>query len=62
MRVEVVISNKGFTFGRLACRKVKYGHRETAETAAESMHKKTGDDYDAYRCESCDAWHIGHAR
>lgn len=45
------------------CGKVKYGHRETAETAAEAMHRKTGDSYDVYQCVFCgDAWHIGHAR
>lgn len=46
------------------CPKVRYGHKETAETAAESMHKKTGDDYDAYQCPypPCGAWHIGHSK
>lgn len=44
------------------CRKVKYGHKETAEKAADSMHGKTGDFYDAYHCAACDAWHIGHSQ
>lgn len=44
------------------CGKVKYGHKETAVTAADAMHKKTGDTYDAYRCPPCNAWHIGHSR
>lgn len=45
------------------CGKVKYRHRETAQTAAKAMNKKTGDDYDAYQCAWCNnKWHIGHAR
>lgn len=60
--LEVQIGKMRLVFGKFLCRKVKYGHRPTAEKAAESMHKKTGDTYDAYHCGNCEAWHIGHAR
>jgi hypothetical protein len=46
---------------RQECAKVRYGHEETALKAADAMHKKTGDTYDAYYCEPCAAWHIGHS-
>src|SRR5687768_16635616 len=46
----------------IACQKVKYGHKATAERAAVVMHNKTGDDFDAYYCRRCKAWHIGHSR
>lgn len=54
-RVVHIIDNR-------TCDKVKYGHKETAETAAAAMRGKTGSCYDSYECDFCDAWHIGHAR
>jgi hypothetical protein len=46
----------------IKCRKVRYGRESTALKAAVAMNKKTRDRYDAYRCDECNAWHIGHAR
>lgn len=60
--IEIRIGDKLLRWLAGDCRKVKYGHKETAEKAADSMHKKTGDEYDVYHCGGCNAWHIGHAR
>lgn len=60
--LELIIGGKRWVFGEVKCSKVKYGHQATAEKAAVAMNKKTGDDYDAYHCGTCNAWHIGHAR
>lgn len=46
----------------IPCAKVKYGHKFTAEKAGEAMTRKTGDSFDAYYCQQCKAWHIGHSR
>lgn len=40
--------------------KVRYGHKETAEAAVASMEKKGRGKMDAYACEDCSGWHIGH--
>lgn len=40
-------------------RKVRYGHRETAERAVVKMHEKGSKPLEAYRCLCCDGWHIG---
>lgn len=53
-----------FAFHRMrSCTgKVKYGHMETARTAATDVSAKIGDALESYKCEFCDAYHIGHAR
>lgn len=63
-RIEWAMDEGKMVYFVSGCRKAKYGHESTALEAAEAMHKKTGDDYDAYQCPSplCDSWHIGHAR
>ncbi|HTG95722.1 MAG TPA: hypothetical protein VL866_24180 [Pyrinomonadaceae bacterium] len=60
--IESMIANARSVEFVFNCPKVKYGHRETAETAAEAMHAKTGDSYDAYQCDFCGSWHIGHSK
>lgn len=57
-------SGKMIHFIETPCPKVKYGHEETALEAAQAMHSRTGDSYDAYQCPypPCRAWHIGHSR
>jgi len=42
-------------------RKVRYGHRESAEKAALKMEEKLGRRMDAYPCDYCDGWHVGSA-
>lgn len=44
--------------------KVRYGHRPTALRAVDAMFAKdgkTGARLEAYRCQYCDGWHIGHS-
>jgi hypothetical protein len=43
-------------------RKVRYGHRESAEQAVEAMRKKCGADLVSYPCTDCMGWHIGHEK
>lgn len=43
-------------------KKVKYGHEETALNAASKMNKKKNEPFEAYECEFCQLWHIGHPR
>lgn len=44
------------------CKKIRYGHRETAETAAVTMQERYGGQLmEAYYHEDCKAWHIGHS-
>ena len=60
---EQIQSARGVEILFPECGKVKYGHKETAESAAVAMNRKTGDNYDVYQCAWCkNAWHIGHAR
>lgn len=40
-------------------RKVRYGHRETAEKAAFAMHDKGSKPPEPYYCSCCKGWHIG---
>jgi hypothetical protein len=47
--------------GPRKCGKVRYGHRETADKACEAMKRKHGSILEAYRCEDCAGWHIGHS-
>lgn len=59
MRLNIV-----FKFGRsrlrTCTRKVRYGHKETAEKAAIHMAQKHGNNtFEAYSCKFCDGWHIG---
>jgi hypothetical protein len=42
--------------------KIDYKSIETASAATVSMEAKTGDEYDAYKCELCSGYHIGHSR
>lgn len=45
------------------CRKVRYGHRGTAEEACRAMKRKRGSELEVYPCrDGCGGWHIGHAR
>ena len=41
-------------------RKIRYGHQETAERAVESMVERGAGRMEAYTCEACAGWHIGH--
>lgn len=60
---EIVETGRSVEIIFTECGKVKYGHHETALTAASAMNRKTGDNYEAYQCLFCDdLWHIGHKR
>lgn len=49
--------------GESSCKgKVKYGHEETAKTAALKMAKKKREPFEAYKCRHCEAWHVGHPK
>lgn len=50
--------------GYLTCEKTgKIRHpRERAEKAAASHRRRFMSSMQAYRCEECDSWHLGHAR
>jgi len=45
-------------------RKIRYGHKETAERAVLAMRAKQTrhEKLEAYECEYCEGWHIGHSR
>lgn len=46
-----------------SCRgKVKYGRQETALRAVIDMAEKGAGGLEAYECEFCKKWHIGHDR
>jgi hypothetical protein len=34
--------------------------REDAVASAQSMSKRGGDQLSAYRCDTCEKWHLGH--
>lgn len=42
--------------------KVKYGHYDTAVTAANKMEQKKQEKFEAYKCRHCEGYHIGHPR
>lgn len=42
-------------------RKVRYGHKETAERAVTAMKIKGSKYLEAYKCRYCGGWHIGGA-
>ena len=47
----------------LSCRrKVRYGHKETAQRACSAMFERGNLGLSEYKCEHCDGWHIGHKR
>jgi hypothetical protein len=52
---------KGIDFESSCKGKVKYGHRETAESACTAMKRKRNLDLEPYECRHCDGWHIGHS-
>lgn len=43
---------------------MRYGHRATAEKAIAEMQKKHlhAQKMEAYECQYCDSWHIGHKK
>lgn len=41
--------------------KVKYGHKETADSACRAMELKGHHGLESFRCERCRKWHIGHS-
>jgi hypothetical protein len=43
-------------------RKVRYGHRDTADRASDHMTRKYREAFESYECQHCGKWHIGHAR
>jgi hypothetical protein len=43
----------------LCTRKVRYGHKVTAERAADAMTRKGSKPLEAYPCGYCSGWHIG---
>ena len=42
--------------------KVAYGKKSSALKAAESMQRKHGAEFSAYKCVHCDGYHIGKNR
>lgn len=40
--------------------KIDYPNRALAEVAAMQMRHKERDEFNAYHCECCGGWHIGH--
>jgi len=40
--------------------KVRYGHQRTAEAAVAEMEHKGKHGLEAYACDHCGGWHIGH--
>lgn len=42
------------------CSKVRYGHESTALKAVEAMTRKGSQGLEAYLCDGCSGWHIGH--
>lgn len=45
---------------RTPCGKQGYTSRKLAATKAKRSSKETGERIEAYRCERCHVWHIGH--
>ena len=41
-------------------KKVRYPNRAAADGAARQMQLKEREDFNAYRCECCGCFHIGH--
>jgi hypothetical protein len=46
--------------GRRCVTKVTYGHRK-ALRAARVLSDRSNEDVEAYPCEHCSRWHVGHA-
>lgn len=47
-------------FDRMVCeRKQVYGTKHEADQTAHRMFRQ-GSDVHAYKCSSCDLWHVGH--
>lgn len=42
--------------------KVMYNRKESAQKAAESMTKKTGNKFASYKCLFCPGYHVGKTR
>jgi hypothetical protein len=40
--------------------KKAYANRDEAEAQARTMSKKDGGSMSAYKCGTCDKWHVGH--
>ena len=43
-------------------RKIKYSEGSAQKAALKMMEKYPGDVFQAYHCEYCDGWHIGHPK
>jgi hypothetical protein len=43
-------------------RKIRYGHRETADKAIVAMGRKGVDGLSVYECTFCAGFHVGHHR
>lgn len=40
--------------------KVRYRSEISAGHAAETMQRKRGEEFNAYHCQWCGGWHVGH--
>ena len=40
--------------------KKAYASREEAQAQAQRMHQRDGGSMSAYKCGTCDRWHVGH--
>lgn len=45
---------------RSCTRKVRYGHKETAQRGLDAMEARNIKGLEVYRCRHCDGFHIGH--
>lgn len=61
MKITITLGLPAWYGGRRSCDgKIRF-REASAQRAAARMAKKQGCPFDAYHCQHCDGWHIGHA-
>jgi len=58
--VKVIKSAAPDDRARACADKVRYGHQHTAETVIVNLEHKGSQGLEAYACDHCGGWHIGH--